>query len=330
MALTVIVRSGDLETEASITFDAPRIVVGRGDGCEVLLPDPSVSHRHASIRQRGTDYVLIDEGSTNGTFIGPVRLSPQAPRVLKHGELVRVGRVWLEMRIEQAPVTQSQRLVTREIALALVASALHAQGETKGVRILVKAGPAQGTELVMANPERVHVIGRGAGVELPLEDPDLSRRQLEVFRRGVELMVRDLGSKNGSYLDEQRLQAGKEVAWPLDKPLLLGQSELYYEDPVRAALYELESSEDERMRPDDEVAPPTGVPAPAPAPVSAASPLNAGAGVAGGAAPIVEVPRREAAARAKGNSRVFELMVALVALAVLGLSLFGLWLLFKA
>ena len=91
MALTVVVRSGDLKSQATITFDAPRIVIGRGDGCEIRLPDPSVSHRHASIRQRGTDYVVVDEGSSNGTFVGPVRLSPHAPRVVRSGDLIRVG-----------------------------------------------------------------------------------------------------------------------------------------------------------------------------------------------------------------------------------------------
>jgi pSer/pThr/pTyr-binding forkhead associated (FHA) protein len=105
MALKVLIRSGDLATPASITFDAPRIVIGRGEGSEVRLPDPSVSHRHASIRQRGSDYVVVDEGSTNGTFVGGVRLSPQAPRVVRHGELVRVGRVWLGLNIEPALAT---------------------------------------------------------------------------------------------------------------------------------------------------------------------------------------------------------------------------------
>jgi pSer/pThr/pTyr-binding forkhead associated (FHA) protein len=327
MALTVIVRSGDLETEASITFDAPRIVIGRGDGCEVLLPDPSVSHRHASIRQRGTDYVVIDEGSTNGTFIGPVRLSPQAPRVVKNGELVRVGRIWLELRVEQAAVTQAQKIVTREIALALVARALGAQGDTRALRILVKKGPATGTELLLGNADRPQVIGRGAGVDLPLEDPDLSRRQLEVFRRGIALMVRDLGSKNGSYLDGQRLESGKEVAWPLEKVLTLGQSELVYEDPVRAALHELERGEDERMRPDDDVAPPTGMASEAP---QSAAASQSTPGAAGSAAPIVEVPKRPATPRVRGRSRVFELLVGMIALAVLGVSLFGLWLLFRS
>src|ERR1051325_10415743 len=137
MALTILVRSGDGKSPARIAFDAPRVVIGRGEGCEVRLPDASVSHRHASIRQRGAEYIVLDEGSANGTFVGPVRLSPQAPRVLKDGDLVRIGRVWLEVRIEQVPPTTNAAVATREMALALVAQALAAQGEPAGVRVKV-------------------------------------------------------------------------------------------------------------------------------------------------------------------------------------------------
>src|ERR1700755_2217459 len=119
MALTIVVRSGEGTSLPRITFDAPRIVIGRGDGCEVRLPDPSVSLRHASFRQRGAEYIVMDEGRTNGTFVGGVRLSPQSPRVVRTGDLVRVGRVWLEARVEHAMPTQNAPLATRELALAL-------------------------------------------------------------------------------------------------------------------------------------------------------------------------------------------------------------------
>src|SRR5438034_707105 len=98
MALTVTVLSGKNKAGAALrlTFDAPRIVIGRGEGCEVRLPDPSVSARHASIRARGAEYLLVDENSKNGTLLGKVLLSPMSPRVLKTGDRVRAGRVWLE------------------------------------------------------------------------------------------------------------------------------------------------------------------------------------------------------------------------------------------
>jgi pSer/pThr/pTyr-binding forkhead associated (FHA) protein len=327
MALTVIVRSGDLSAPASITFDAPRIVIGRGEGSEVLLPDPSVSHRHASIRQRGTDYVVIDEGSTNGTFVGPVRLSPQAPRMLRSGDLLRMGRVWVEVRVEQVPITQSQKLLTREIALSLVASALSAQGEVAEAKVRVTAGPSAGAELLIPVGERRYVVGRGAGVDLSLDDKDLSRRQLEIARRGVSIVVRDLGSKNGSFLAGERL-GSKEVLWPAGAPITVGESELVYEDPVASALAELESGEDERMRDDDPIDPPTD--APPPVAVDAAADAESVPSEASGDAPIAKVPKKADRGARRPSFSVLDIVVGLIALLVLGASLFGLWLLLRA
>jgi len=321
MALTVVVRSGELATPASITFDAPRIVLGRGKSCEVLLPDPSVSHRHASIRQRGTDYVIIDEGSSNGTFVGPVRLSPQAPRMLRSGDLLRLGRIWIEVKIEQAPITQDPKLATREIALGLVARALGTGGEPAGARVRVSKGPDPLPVLVVTESDRAYVVGRGSGVDLNLEDEDLSRRHVEIARRGLGLIVRDLGSKNGTELQGERLEPSREVVWPPGTPLVVGQTELVFDDPVRAALEELETAADEHMRSNDAVDPPTGVPAPAsanPKPLEAA-----------GAAPIAAVAPAPRRAKRRSGVRVLDALVATVALLVLGLSVLGLWLLFR-
>ena len=188
MALSVVVRSGDVSSLPQITFDAPRIVIGRGEGCEVRLPDPSISHRHASIRQRGTEYIVIDEGSSNGTFVGPVRLSPHAPRMLRSGDLLRVGRIWLEIRIEQALPTSNLQQATKEIALSLVAAALEAEGQAAAARVTVVEGPDAGRELLVAEFEHIYLLGRGGEVALTLDDPDAStppRRAISARRSAL-------------------------------------------------------------------------------------------------------------------------------------------------
>ena len=316
MALTVVVRSGDLKTPAEISFDAPRVVIGRSSGCEVELPDPSVSHRHASIRQRGTDYVIVDEGSSNGTFVGPVRLSPQAPRVLRTGDLVRVGRVWLEIKIQQVPITQQQKLATREIALSLVASAITADGRPAGARVTVSAGPDVGATLIVADSDRTYVVGRGPGLDLSLTDAELSRRHIEITRRGYELCVRDLRSKNGVSIGETRLDPDKETPWPLGSVLKLGDTELSYDDPVRQALDELERVSDERIPDHEPIAAPIGVAAEAPAPRRATE----------SARPAPRKPTPVPVGRL-GVTWV-DLAVGILAISVLVLSLVGLWLLF--
>jgi pSer/pThr/pTyr-binding forkhead associated (FHA) protein len=321
MALTVVVRSGDHPIPLKISLDAPRIVIGRGDGCEIRLPDPSVSHRHASLRQRGSDYVVVDEGSTNGTFVGSVRLSPQAPRLVKSGELLRVGRIWLELTIEAVPVTEDAPMVTRELALALVSSSLAAQGEAAAVKLEVTAGPDQGKELLLSEVGRTYVVGRGAGADLSLTDTDASRRHIEVWRRGPGLWVKDLGSKNGASLDRSKLPPNRDTAWPRGKLVMLGATTLAYDDPVAEALAEIEASSDEKMREGDSIDPPTGVT------ISATPVLPANEG---GAAPIARVPRAESRSpRREVGFRGADLAIVVLALVVLAASVAGLFWLFR-
>src|SRR4051812_34570868 len=107
MSVTVVVRSGATAKNSgpALTFDGHRIVIGRSSGSDVRLPDPSVSLRHASIRAQGGEYAIFDEGSTNGTWVGSSRLDAHTPRTVRTGDLVRLGRVWLEVVVDQKPAT---------------------------------------------------------------------------------------------------------------------------------------------------------------------------------------------------------------------------------
>lgn len=318
MALTVVIRSGEGPTPATITFDAPRVVIGRGEGCEVRLPDPSVSHRHASVRQRGTDYVLIDEGSSNGTFVGPVRLSAQAPRVIRHQELVRVGRIWLELRVEQAVPTANPQATTREIALGLVSAALAAQGEDVSAKVRVETGPDAGRELAMADVERTYVIGRAPNADLTLSDDDASRRHVELARRGQHVCVRDLGSKNGTRLGDKRLEPNKDTPWLPSTRLVIGATELTLSDPLLSALRDLEASADEPMRADESVDPPRGIDA------SELEPMPEPAQPTADEAPAPRRKQHEAPSREPKSVAMADVVVGVLALLVLALSLLGL------
>ncbi len=335
MALTVLVRSGDVKSAPQVTFDAPRIVVGRGEGCDVRLPDPSVSHRHASIRQRGTEYIVVDEGSTNGTFVGPVRLSPHSPRVVRSGDMLRIGRIWLELRVEHVVPTAAANVATKEIALGLVAEALAAQGDPAAVRVFVSQGPDAGRELALTEGGRTYVLGRGQGADLVLDDADASRKHVELMRKGSQVLVRDLGSKNGATLADQRLEAGKDVPWPRSILLRVGANFLSYEDPVSEALAELERSADERMRDDDLIDAPNASPDPAQVETDAESDEASALATELGpraASPIAKFPERTTSRRAPDRRgwNLTDVVVALIAISVLALSILGLLWLFKA
>lgn len=326
MALTIVVLSAESDPRPSITFDSPRVVIGRGEGADVRLPDPSVSHRHATLRQRGSDYLIVDEGSTNGTLIGSehgmVRLSPQSPRVIRSGERVRVGRIELELRIEHGtPITESP-LATRELALELVSAALAAQGEQLAVRLTATTPDSQKSELMLSELGRQYVVGRGTGCDLRIEDADCSRRHVGITRRGNGMFLRDLGSKNGCKVGDEPISKDTDTPWKAGQSVRLGGTELVYEDPTADILAELESAADERVATNTERPEPAHKPE-RPKPQSDAKPT------------AERAPNERQLERAKKpkrplDPRVSDLLVGLLALFVLALSALGLYWLFTS
>ena len=57
-----------------IELDQERMSVGRADDNNIVIPDGSVSSRHAEIAFDGSSWVLTDTGSTNGTKVGGQRV----------------------------------------------------------------------------------------------------------------------------------------------------------------------------------------------------------------------------------------------------------------
>jgi pSer/pThr/pTyr-binding forkhead associated (FHA) protein len=47
----------------------PSVVLGRSRDCDIRISDPNVSRRHAEIRQEGSNYWVVDLGSTNGIAV---------------------------------------------------------------------------------------------------------------------------------------------------------------------------------------------------------------------------------------------------------------------
>ncbi len=68
------------------------ITIGRLTECEVVLADDSVSRRHAEVRRQGSDILVADLGSTNGTKVNGERVGE---RSLADGDRVTVGSVTL-------------------------------------------------------------------------------------------------------------------------------------------------------------------------------------------------------------------------------------------
>jgi hypothetical protein len=71
-----------------IVLGTDPVVIGRLPECAIVLGDPNVSRRHAEIRRHGSEVVVVDLQSTNGTRVNGV---PVREQVLRDGDEVSVG-----------------------------------------------------------------------------------------------------------------------------------------------------------------------------------------------------------------------------------------------
>ena len=76
-----------------------RTTIGRVEDNTFHIADPSVSSHHCEIQLRGSDIVIRDLNSTNGSFINGNKIEES---VLKPGQILRLGQVELKLEVEGA------------------------------------------------------------------------------------------------------------------------------------------------------------------------------------------------------------------------------------
>ncbi|MCL2424270.1 MAG: FHA domain-containing protein [Micrococcales bacterium] len=87
-------------------------------------------------------------------------------------------------------------------------------------RLVVTEGPLRGT-IVPLGAAPV-LLGRAPGCTLILDDDYSSSRHARLYPQGEEWFVEDLGSTNGTYLGEHRVQAPMRV--PMGTAVRIGQN----------------------------------------------------------------------------------------------------------
>ena len=88
--------------------------------------------------------------------------------------------------------------------------------------LVVTAGPLTGTRITLG--EQAILIGRADDSTLVLTDDFASSRHARLTNRGGQWYVEDLGSTNGTYLDQQRVQGPLLVG--SGQPIKIGQTVL--------------------------------------------------------------------------------------------------------
>lgn len=160
MGVRITVQSLWTELNPSVfvyEFAQSRIVIGRSRSADVQLPHAAVSAVHASIREQDAGYVIVDEGSTNGTRVNEALVVPERPKALRKHDLLDVGGYRLTIDVA-VPVSQpiSARL-TSDFARRILMEQLECRdAETIDAELMaIQTGPDEPVDLLPIPKEAV-------------------------------------------------------------------------------------------------------------------------------------------------------------------------------
>ena len=238
--VTLIISSGSSRTEKRLEeSQLDSYTIGRGTDATLFLNDPGISRKHCRIYVADGGILIEDAGSSSGTWVNGERLS--APVRLADGDEVQLGGIHIEVRLE------SERAAAAAEATIATAPPLRAQAppprtqpaHRPPVRVPVvnadatiarPGGAWTGSDPLMVGPgddlpsdadlkditieldrESV-VIGREQSSDVALDNRMRSRRHGRLSRVNGHILAEDLGSTNGTYLNDQRLTEPRQLS----------------------------------------------------------------------------------------------------------------------
>lgn len=96
------------QQELRVSSAASSWLVGRSSACAIAILEPTVSRCHAVIgHYSGTEFYIMDMGSSNGTRVNRRRLAQLERQPLKDGDLIEFGCIRVEFFVAYSQKTRS-------------------------------------------------------------------------------------------------------------------------------------------------------------------------------------------------------------------------------
>jgi len=193
----------DQDKNAVFTFAQDEVRIGSSEDADVPLTDTAASREHLAVRLGPHGYTLADLGSTNGTFVGDLRIERVA---IAEPTLVRVGQTVLRLvplaeSVEQeiSPRARFGRMLGQSAAMRETFALLERVAATD-LTVLLEGETGTGKELAA---EGLHDASGRAGELIAVNCGAIPRELLE-----SEL----LGHEKGSFTGADRARPGAFVS----------------------------------------------------------------------------------------------------------------------
>jgi two-component system response regulator HydG len=215
----VFLRRG--EEVLRFAFDRSRVVLGRGEKSDVVIPDPEVSRQQAAVLLDGGE-VVVEDLSGKGTVVSGAN-THRAP--LQDGADIALGQ-WRAVFHRETSADEAA-----PTAVSGAGTEVQRPGEPQrwlAAQVRVRTTTGETVHRMVGDS---FTVGSDPGNDLVLEDRFVSARHLRVSRRNTGFLAVDPGSTNGVYLGNVRIF---EVELPMHATLRCGETELTVEPATPA------------------------------------------------------------------------------------------------
>src|SRR5262249_44021557 len=210
----VFLRRG--EEVLRFALDRSRVVLGRGDHADVVIPDPEVSRQQAAVLL-SEGGVVVEDLSGKGTVVAGAR-SERAP--LADGADIALGQ-WRAVYRAQSPAEEPAATEVRGTQTDRQEE--NAEEGRPGGQLRLRRG---GTDSAHRWTGGSCTLGKEAGNDLVVDDRFISARHLRIGRKGSHFVLVDQGSTNGTWLGPVRIF---EAEVPLNTTVRIGETEVVLE-----------------------------------------------------------------------------------------------------
>jgi len=184
------------------------INIGRHDHNIIQLKGRGVSRHHAKIVSDGENHFVIDLKSGNGTYLNGIRLAPNEKNLLRPGDLITIDTFDLRFHEDEGePALTIEEEVTGSdmLEVKLLKKVLTALDKEMVPSLEVLNGVAEGKKLYLTDEMSEFMIGRDPECDFPINEYAISRHHAKILKRWGGIAIRDLESKNGTFLNNRRV-----------------------------------------------------------------------------------------------------------------------------
>jgi pSer/pThr/pTyr-binding forkhead associated (FHA) protein len=182
--------------------------IGRHDENIISLPSQGVSRSHAQVIREGEHYFIVDKESGNGTYLNGMRLDPNERYLLRNRDHITIDTFDLTFYTTDELLEKSynEEITDSDILeVKLLKKVLGALDQETAPSFEVLNGSAEGTKFCFTDDVDELIIGRDPDVGFSINEHVISRQHAKIIKRWGGIAIRDLESKNGTFINNRRV-----------------------------------------------------------------------------------------------------------------------------